>query len=32
MGENTDKLQDERHAAVLEGLQRIEGRFDALDS
>lgn len=32
MGDNTDKLQDERHGAILGALERIEGRFDALDT
>jgi hypothetical protein len=31
MGDN-EKLQDERNAAILAGLERIEHRFDTLDS
>ena len=32
MSDNTDKLQDERHEAVLGALTRIESRFDSLDT
>ena len=32
MSENTDKLQDERHEAVMRAFQRVEGKFDALDA
>ena len=32
MSGDTEKLNDERHAAIVSGLSRIEGRFDALDA
>lgn len=32
MNDMRDKLQDERHEAVLGALTRIESRFDSLDT
>jgi hypothetical protein len=32
MSGDTDKLNDERNAAILQALNRIENRFDTLDS